>query len=491
MRFERVPFLFVFCASVAVAPLSSHTQSPSMVSALQVGQSESEVAQALANRGQFILLPANGRVKPSINKTAKPFVLPTGESRVLLFKLPDYSAPYTLTITSPCNHGCLGFSKSIFVPSGMFLDAEFQPTSELPAAQFEGLDAGLTRPYRLEATVLIDEPRKDDRYLLIYTIDQEVGDVVHFGEYTNIRASAHGSLELKAQPAERNASEAEAERAEDVLGLQETERQRIDAETAGGMPRVMVPSAQLLPSEPERRFPVQVLDAFVQSPRFQHFDVWLSEGGEHWLLTMARNPRLRGSGSDLYQFQAGRYNVLVMTPILEWYLGERDTIRTKKREAKRQKKLRGAHEVGQAHWDWSKYEDNIRSVVRVLAIPDFCQTTTSWLLSGVFKQVTQLKYKTSFSEMSLLCDGKEIQPVDRRKFQVELPGGYGTPKGAFAFAGSYEYSFDAFDRSRCRKLELRIVSEARADHDAKAVPGRILQQVWTDFEGYRNTTRWR
>jgi len=417
-------------------------------------------------------------------------VLPAGESRVLLFKLPDYSAPHTLTITSPCNHGCLGFSKSIFVPSGMFLDAGFQPTSELPAAQFEGLDAGLTKPYRLEATVLIDELRKGDRYLLINTIGQGVGDVVHFGKYRNITASAHGSLELKAKPAKSNATDTEAERAGYALAPQETEGGRVETETARGTPQAIAPSAQLLSSEPERRIPVQVLDALAQSPRFQHFDVWLSEGGEHWPLTMARNPRLRGSGSDLYQFQAGRYNVLVMTPIPELYLDEREAIRTKKPVAKQQKKLRGAYEVGQVHTDWAKYEDNIRSVVHVLAIPDFCQTTASWLLSGVCNEVTQLKYKASFSEMSLLCDGKEIPPINRQRFQVELSGGYGTREGAFAFAGAYEYSFDAFDRSSCRQLELRIVSEAGADNDAKAVPGRIVQQVWSDFEVYRNATRW-
>ncbi len=491
MRCERVPFLFIFCASVVIAPLSSRAQSHSQVSALQVEQSESEVAQALADQGQFILLPAEGRMKTSIKKDAKSFMLPGGESRVLLLKLPPCSAPYTLTVASPCNHGCLGFSKSIFVPSGMFLDAGFQPARELPAAQFESLDAGLTKPYRLEATILIDEARKDDRYLLLYTIGEGVGDVVHSGEYRNIKASANGSLELTTRPADRGPFDAEATRAKDAQAVHETESRRLEGERVQAAPQAMAPSAQLFLSEPERRFPAQALDAFVRSPRFQNFDVWLSEGGEHWLLTTARNPRLRGPGSDSYQFQAGRYNVLVVTPILDWYLEERDTIKAKKREAKRQKKSRGASEVHQLRWDWSNYEDNTGSVVRVLAIPDFCQTTLSWLLSGVFKEVTQLKYKTSFSEMSLLCDGKENQPINRQRFQVELPGGYGAPEGAVAFAGAYEYSFEAFDRSRCRKLELRIVSEAGADNNANAVPGRVVQQVWTDFEGYRNANRGR
>ena len=203
---------------------------------------------------------------------------------------------------------------------------------------------------------------------------------------------------------------------------------------------------------------------------------------------MAHNPRLKGFGRDAYQFQAGRYNVLVMTPILEWYLGERETIRLKRLEAKKLKKLRGSANSNPVEWDWSQYESQLQSVVYVVSIPDFCQTTASVLLSGIAKGVTQLKYKTSYSEMTLLCDGKEIQPIHRDKFQVELPYRYGTPEGAHAFAGRHEYLPDAFDRNRCQKLELRIDSESGSEADTKAVPGKILKQVMIDFEGFQNAT---
>jgi len=200
-----VLFLWVFVPMRAQEPTSGRG-----AEGTKAAQTEGEIARTLAGQGQVVALPARGRVKHSVKKEAPSFALPTGESRVALFKLPDYSAPYTVTITSPCKHGCVGFSKSIFVPSCVFLDAEFQPTRQLPKTEFEILEAGFSKPFRLEARVLIDEPRKGDRYLLLYTIGGDVGSVVqdtYIGglipslRHSRVRASADGPLELEARPA--------------------------------------------------------------------------------------------------------------------------------------------------------------------------------------------------------------------------------------------------------------------------------------------------
>ena len=485
MGCKIVPFLFVYCASVVVMPYTSHSQSGGGDTSSTGIRSVREITQALAARGPCIGLPAKGKVKRTIKRDAPSFLLPGGESPVLLFKLPDYTLPYTLTVTSPCNYGCFGFSKSIFAPSGIFFDSHFEPTRELPSSQFENLNESLTKSRRLETTILINELRREDRYLLLYTMAGDVGEVVHIGERSTIQASTYGSVELSVQPAHGNPFKGEAEGVKDGSEIQEAAAGQFEAEKSEIASETAAPSAQSLIPEPELRFPVQALEAFAQSPRFKNFDFWISEGGEYWLLTMARNPRLQGFGSGSYQFQAGFYNVLAMTPILEWYLAERDTIRLKKKETKRREKLQGTSDVGQIPWDWSSYENKLRKAVHVMVIPDFCQTTLSLLLSGVAKEVTQLKYKASFSEMSLLCDGKEIPPIGREKFQVRLPEGYGTPEGEFAFAGTYEYPFDAFDRHRCHKLELRIVSEGSPDRDIKAVPRKIIKRVWADFESFQ------
>jgi hypothetical protein len=220
MKRYRISIVAVLFLCVA-APIGA--QKPAPESGAQpegAAQRAGEIARTLAGQGQFVALPSAGRVKQSVNKEAQSFALPTGESRVALFKLPDYSAPYTLTITSPCNHGCVGFSKSIFVPSGMFFDAEFQPTRSLPTTEFELLEPGLSKSLRLEAKVSIEEPRKSDRYLLLYTTDEDVRRVVQtrrirgatgapvlFGKKNvKVKGSAAGSLELEARAASSGSS---------------------------------------------------------------------------------------------------------------------------------------------------------------------------------------------------------------------------------------------------------------------------------------------
>jgi len=236
MRFESVFSIFIICASVLVLPNLSQPQSESTQPAIRRGHPEREIAQTILARDQCIVLHARGKLKRSIPRDATLFAFPKGESPALLFRLPDYTAPYILTIASPCNHGCLGFSKSIFAPAGLFFDANLGLSRELPFHQFESLDPGLMNGYRLEAAVLIDEQRKADRYLLIYTIGEEVGDVVHIGKHSNIKASASGSLELRVQTVEGNASGAETKQPRDALDVQAAAKRQLKSESASLSP---------------------------------------------------------------------------------------------------------------------------------------------------------------------------------------------------------------------------------------------------------------
>jgi trypsin-like peptidase len=257
------------------------------------------------------------------------------------------------------------------------------------------------------------------------------------------------------------------------------------------------PSAQLLPVEPETRFPAEALVTFVQRPDFQKFDVDLGEasagrnlgwGGSYY--SWVHSADLVGSGSNLYKFGAGKYNAIVFTPIMAWYLDERETIQSAREKEKRQKKTRGASEVVQQQWNWSKYEDKYPAVVLLAAIPEVTETRKSAILGGLTKGLTrqEIKYKASFSEMSLLCDGKEVPPIEPGKGQREIPRENAAKTGAVTFTGLYTYPFDVFDPNRCRQLELKIFSEDdAANPDVKIVPAKVVQRVWADFEGYRKT----
>jgi hypothetical protein len=137
-------------------------------------ESPENVVRLLAEQRKVIVVPSlKATVKQALKEDASSFGLPNGPSRVLLFQLPEYSQPYTLTLSSLCK--CFGFSKSIFVPSALFFDAEFRETRQLPETEFRNDKPGMTKGYRLETTIVIDDARKADRFLLLFTNAAAVG----------------------------------------------------------------------------------------------------------------------------------------------------------------------------------------------------------------------------------------------------------------------------------------------------------------------------
>jgi hypothetical protein len=202
--------IIVVLLAVLMSGFFSAGRLVSSASALQSDQSESRIAQGLADQGQLVILPSKGKVKQSIKKEAKPFEFPTGESRALLLKLPDYSAPYTLKIISNLGRGGFGIkSVPIFVPIGVFLDAEFQPTERLSETDLKNIDPSFSTGYQIEATVLMDDARINDRYLFLYTIGEKIGSVWHtmprrgLMKGTEVKAAETGSIELEIKPAKR------------------------------------------------------------------------------------------------------------------------------------------------------------------------------------------------------------------------------------------------------------------------------------------------
>jgi maltose operon substrate-binding protein precursor MalM len=138
------------------------------------GESPEQIVRLLAEDGKLIALPTGkGTIKHRINKDTPSFVFPTGPSRVIVFKMPEYRAPYTLIIRS--NLG-FGFSKSVFVPSGFFFDAEFRQSRVLLETQFTTRERGMTKGYHLEANIQVNDHNKEDRFLLLYTNDEAVGE---------------------------------------------------------------------------------------------------------------------------------------------------------------------------------------------------------------------------------------------------------------------------------------------------------------------------
>ena len=131
------------------------------------------VARALLDRRSVVDLTPAGVLKHKIEENAAAFALPGGGSPAVLFKLPEYKGAYELEITSLCK--CVGFSKRIFVPSGALLDAALRPTREIAEAEFVPLAAG-RKPYRVAVTITIDDTRQAERFLLLFTNGDRLGE---------------------------------------------------------------------------------------------------------------------------------------------------------------------------------------------------------------------------------------------------------------------------------------------------------------------------
>ncbi len=88
-------------------------------------------------------------------------------------------------------------------------------------------------------------------------------------------------------------------------------------------------------------------------------------------------------------------------------------------------------------WNWSSYEGKFPAAVKILAFPLMAETTGSRFARGLnpFRKA-DIKFMVSFYEMTLLCDGKEVPPIDRKKSSVEIPGVYAAKEGFLAFQGN-------------------------------------------------------
>ena len=173
------------------------------------GGTPEAVARLLVDEKRMVAVPPpKGKVKQGIDKSAPTYPFNSGQSPAMLFRLPEYRGPYELSIFSLCN--CLGFSKSIFVPSGAFLDDMLQQTHDLPEDEFQTHSGGM-KPYNVEATIVIDEERKADRFLLLYTRGERAGerqghlDAVSGGAVSavipmNVKRALNGTLELETRP---------------------------------------------------------------------------------------------------------------------------------------------------------------------------------------------------------------------------------------------------------------------------------------------------
>ena len=162
-------------------------------------QTPAAIIRSLLASGTIVDVPPKGKVKLSIGKQAASIELPGGKTTVAVLRLPEYRAPYAMIITTSA------VDTDIFIPSGLFFDGELQQTWEISENQLVRLGdrSGV-------ATILLDADQKADRYLLLYTSADRLGQPVAIqfhsvgvpadGQRPRIKRALQGKLMIETKP---------------------------------------------------------------------------------------------------------------------------------------------------------------------------------------------------------------------------------------------------------------------------------------------------
>jgi S1-C subfamily serine protease len=207
------------------------------------------------------------------------------------------------------------------------------------------------------------------------------------------------------------------------------------AKMAGQTP----PSSALLPVEPADWFPVEPMKAMFQ-----------------------------GSGPDPrdYYFVESGFKVWILTPPVLFWMEHEDQLKAAKKKSQRS----GGNEEAEDA-ELLQEAQRYRPVITIRAVPEYSQ---------MFK----VKFKTDFSRLRLVCDGKEIAPVHPGRVKIYL---YNLKREVTdtTYGGLYTYLAGPI-LSNCSSATLEIYSEKNPEQPlVRAVEPAILSRVRADFEPYR------
>ena len=228
------------------------------------------------------------------------------------------------------------------------------------------------------------------------------------------------------------------------------------------------PSAELMPFIPEGTFPVETIKSSLRSPQF---------------------------AAKEYVSDVKNYQVRFMTPVYKFYMIEKDRIESLKIRERRNKD-KGKLDAGEMFKDlrvWKEYAGELAPAVDILALPETTATMKSMALSAVtnmtigYSTPLDHKYKADFSQMKLLCDGKEVTPVRRTKTEIarDLQNYYKTRK-RFTYAGVYTYPYEVFAPGQCTEMVLHVFSEEDIETPiVTPITDAIKNRIWADFADFR------
>ena len=247
-------------------------------------------------------------------------------------------------------------------------------------------------------------------------------------------------------------------RIEDALPMIEQNR----AKTSG-----TAPSAALLPVEPLKPFPLEGLKAALVPDKYDWRPYWMNVG-------------------DFY--------IELSTPPMEYRSQEERRLAAEKARAKRRKKQgqeSDATTTEEAPRNWESESGGHKAIVSIVVMPKTKESFWSGMGRAASAGLTpaNLKFKTDFYRMRLMCGEKEIAPIHPGKipaaFALKTYGANFTDSAAF---GDYTYPPDAISPN-CGQQRLEIFpSKNSTEPVVKIFDPSTVQRVWTDFEAFRTAS---
>lgn len=243
------------------------------------------------------------------------------------------------------------------------------------------------------------------------------------------------------------------------------------------LPKTNPPSAMLLPVKPKDSYPVEALKQFAQKEKV-----------------------------DLkpYTFDAGSFEVHLITPPVNFYLQNREDIEMAKRKVAREKKA-GMKEGEQYNplrneKAWGEYVGEYDPVVIIETVPKVGQTAGSiWgnVLMGALSGASgtrpnyhyDYEYKSDFSNMTVQRNGQVIQPIFRGKMtnKMNVNNSQVTARdvayGGYWILGS-EIFAPTLDTIPRITLDIRSINNPDKQNLVE-MPSKTVKQVWDDFAPYR------
>jgi Trypsin-like peptidase domain len=220
------------------------------------------------------------------------------------------------------------------------------------------------------------------------------------------------------------------------------------------------PSAQPLPTEPERPFE----------------DDALKEAATR-----------RGARVGAYIVNGEDFDVGFITPVMLYGMRHRED-RTSGRGSGRsganvEEMLKSTRAV-QDFVNWEDYASDYQPVVMIRVTPKFVESFWTSLGRAAAQSqgvdIPAMKHlKTGFASMQLFCGDREVTPI--HPFQIEQRVG----ERQFIYEGLYVFGPDAIG-PHCSMVRLTLLSDkSGAKSDVRTVDAKIVQQIWDDFGPYR------